>query len=129
MTADESAMTGESDPVKKNILSACLDKRNQMKEEGESNTAEKHDVPSPLLMSGTRVLSGEGKMCIIVVGEYSCVGKITSLLKGSNESEVTPLQMKLTAIADDIGKFGLISAILIVIAMLIRFSIERGKEG
>jgi len=27
-------------------------------------------------MSGTRVLSGEGRMLIIVVGEASCVGKI-----------------------------------------------------
>jgi magnesium-transporting ATPase (P-type) len=34
--------------------------------------------------------------------------------------------MKLEAIAEDIGKFGLISAIVIVIVLVIRFGIERG---
>lgn len=28
LTADESAMTGETDPIKKNVLSACIEKRN-----------------------------------------------------------------------------------------------------
>ena len=37
--------------------------------------------------------------------------------------------MKLEAIARDIGNFGLISACLIVLVMLIRFAIERGTEG
>lgn len=34
LTADESAMTGETDPIKKNVLSACVEKRNQLREEG-----------------------------------------------------------------------------------------------
>lgn len=34
----------------------------------------------------------------------------------------------MTIIADDIGKFGLYSAILIVIVLLIRFAIERGID-
>ena len=34
--------------------------------------------------------------------------------------------MKLEAIAEDIGKFGLISAIVIVLVLILRFSIERG---
>lgn len=34
MTADESAMTGETDPVKKNLLSHCIERRNQIIEEG-----------------------------------------------------------------------------------------------
>jgi magnesium-transporting ATPase (P-type) len=34
--------------------------------------------------------------------------------------------MKLEAIAEDIGRFGLYSAILIVLVMILRFSIERG---
>lgn len=37
--------------------------------------------------------------------------------------------MKLTKVAEDIGKSGLISAITIVIAMLIRFAIERITEN
>jgi P-type E1-E2 ATPase len=34
--------------------------------------------------------------------------------------------MKLEAIAEDIGKFGLISSVIIVIVLCIRFGIERG---
>lgn len=32
-------------------------------------------------MSGTRVLSGEGRMMVLVVGDSSCVGKIAALLR------------------------------------------------
>lgn len=63
-------------------------------------------------------------MLIIVVGEYSCVGKISKLLN-TKESEVTPLQEKLEAIAMDIGSLGLKSAITIVGALFIRFAIEK----
>ena len=37
--------------------------------------------------------------------------------------------MKLEAIAEDIGKFGLVSAIIIVIIMVIRFGIEKGAKN
>lgn len=63
-------------------------------------------------------------MMIIVVGEYSCVGKISKLLN-SKEGEVTPLQEKLEAIAMDIGNMGLKSAIVIVLVLFIRFGIEK----
>lgn len=45
LSADESAMTGETDPIKKNLLSVCIEKRNQIIEAGEKNTAGRHDVP------------------------------------------------------------------------------------
>lgn len=59
-----------------------------------------------MVLSGTKILTGQGKMMVTVVGEYSCVGKIASLLK-SDDAEVTPLQEKLEAIAMDIGNLGL----------------------
>ena len=34
LTSDESAMTGETDPIKKNVLTECIAKRNQLKDEG-----------------------------------------------------------------------------------------------
>jgi len=77
LTADESAMTGETDPIKKNTLAYCIAKRNQT----DSATAGHHEVPSPIMMSGTRVLTGEGKMIILVVGDLSCAGKISALLR------------------------------------------------
>jgi len=35
VTTDESAMTGETDPLKKNTIAACLEKRNKIISEGE----------------------------------------------------------------------------------------------
>jgi len=39
-----------------------------------------HDIASPVLMSGTNILTGEGFMLTIVTGEKSCVGKIEASL-------------------------------------------------
>ena len=55
ITTDESAMTGDIEPIKKNIIADCIRKRDQIMAEGGKNTASSHDVPSPILMSGTRV--------------------------------------------------------------------------
>ena len=131
-------MTGETDPIKKNTLQVCIAKMRNLIEEGRRNEAGRHDVPSPILLSGTKVLSGEGKMLVLVVGDASCVGKIAALLRQDEDEcnrfrssyhlQATPLQMKLEVIAEDIGKFGLWSAVVIVLVLVIRFSIERGLE-
>lgn len=128
LTTDESAMTGETDPIKKNILEKCIQKRDEIIAEGTKNTSGHHEVPSCMILSGTRILTGEGKLLITVVGDSSCVGKITALLR-QDDPEQTPLQEKLTKIADDIGKFGFISALIIIIVLLIRFAYERGSEN
>jgi hypothetical protein len=39
---------------------------------------------------------------------------------------MTPLQSKLDIVAKDIGKFGLYSAIVIVLILLVRFAVEKG---
>lgn len=114
--------------MKKQLLAACIQKKNQYIEEGSKSEAGKHGVPSPIIMSGTRILTGEGKMIVFVVGDSSCIGKISALLRQS-DPEATPLQMKLEAIARDIGNFGLISSCLIVLVLLVRFAIERGTEN
>ncbi len=62
---------------------------------------------------------------VMVVGDQSCLGKIRALLE-QEEAQATPLQMKLEKIAEDIGKFGLISAVVILVILLIRFAIEKG---
>lgn len=95
ITTDESAMTGETDPVQKNILAACAQKLKEVNNENhEEKNEDKHAVPSPVLMSGTRVLTGEGRMIVTVVGPLSCLGKIRALLE-KDEEEQTPLQEKL----------------------------------
>ena len=74
------------------------------------------------MLSGTSVLTGEGKMIVIVVGDMSCLGKIRSVLS-QDEDGPTPLKNKLEKIAEDIGKFGLCSAVLILVILLIRFGV------
>lgn len=103
----------------------CIKKKKIIQVNGEKNEATKDDVPSPIMMSGTKVLTGEGKMVVIVVGDLSCNGKIRAALN-QQEVSATPLQMKLEKIAEDIGKFGLYSAIIILIVLLVRFAIEKG---
>jgi magnesium-transporting ATPase (P-type) len=58
--------------------------------EGSKDEAGAHDVPSPIMLSGSKVLSGEGKMLIIAVGKLSAIGKIQNLL-GNEEDNPTPL--------------------------------------
>lgn len=118
-------MTGETEPIKKNILKFCIKKKVDVEKNGEKNIANKHEVPSPIIMSGTKILSGEGKMVVLVVGDQSCIGKIRALLE-KEDPQPTPLQQKLETLAGDIGKFGLYSAIIILIILLIRFAIVKG---
>ena len=115
-------MTGQTEPIHKNTLQRCLKKK---KEVGTDSEDCKHEIPSPVMMSGTKVLTGEGKMIVVVVGELSCVGKIRALAS-QDDDVLTPLQQKLEKVAGDIGKFGLYSAIFIVIVLLIRFGIVKG---
>ena len=60
---------------------------------------------------------------MLVVGPDSCVGKIRSLIQ--QDPEQTPLQEKLDVVAQDIGKFGLVSATITFIILMIRFLIDR----
>eukprot|EP00831_Metopus_contortus_P041847 TRINITY_DN3290_c0_g1_i2.p1 TRINITY_DN3290_c0_g1~~TRINITY_DN3290_c0_g1_i2.p1 ORF type:complete len:897 (+),score=191.65 TRINITY_DN3290_c0_g1_i2:872-3562(+) len=86
-----------------------------------------HEIPSPVLLSGTSIKNGEGQYVIIAVGDISCVGKILKSLKA--KSTQTPLQMKLAGVADFIGKIGLYTAIVTVGVLIIRYIITRATFG
>ncbi|EAR94179.2 calcium-translocating P-type ATPase, PMCA-type protein (macronuclear) [Tetrahymena thermophila SB210] len=125
---DESVMTGEPDPVHKQSVIKCIQRREEYNRMNlTKDIKNRHEIPTPILMSGTNVLEGEGLMIAIVVGPHSTSGKIEEILKSQDESK-SPLQQKLETIADDIGKFGLYSALLIVLILLIRFTVERIQE-
>lgn len=51
--SDESAMTGESDHLPKESMSKCLERR--ALHEAECQDRGHHDVPSPILLSGTQI--------------------------------------------------------------------------
>jgi magnesium-transporting ATPase (P-type) len=118
--SDESAMTGESDHLPKESMAKCAERR--VLHEAESSERTPHSVPSPILLSGTQIQTGEGWFMCIVVGEMTCEGQILSGIKAT--SETTPLQDKLEVIATDIGKVGMLAALLIFHVLLLRQFIE-----
>lgn len=119
---DESSMTGETKPMNKDSLERCLKKKDQLTKKG-IDKINHHAIPSIVFMAGTKILNGTGLMVIINVGNNSSIGKIKDILT-SGEEELTPLQLKLEKIARDIGIFGLISAVLIFLVLVIRLIIE-----
>jgi len=53
--ADEAAMTGESDQFEKATVEACLERQQEHEADNKGGANTKHDVPSPLLLSGTSI--------------------------------------------------------------------------
>jgi len=51
-------MTGEPDPMLKNTLASCLQKKYEVDSSGLRNESDKHEIPSPIMLSGTKVLTG-----------------------------------------------------------------------
>jgi magnesium-transporting ATPase (P-type) len=119
-------MTGESDEVKKDTYAKCLSFQREKESDVSNKTQVKltraHDLPSPVLLSGTAISSGEGKMLCIMVGDDSAIGDIIKKLVV--RPQPTPLQEKLEQIATDIGKLGTYVALLTIHVLLARFFIE-----
>ncbi len=101
-----------------------------------SMVSKSHAIPTPIILSGTKIVSGEGFFVVIVVGNDSCAGKIRAKLTGNeDEEENTPLQEKLEDLATDISIFGVIGAGITVgcltilwIIKIIANSLEDDKE-
>lgn len=119
---DESSLTGENDMREKLSIDECIAKRNRLMSSGKLNPKAHHDIPSPALISGTGFKQGSGLMLITAVGEHSVIGKINKKIEENKDDDEdgTPLQKKLDKIATDIGKFGLVCAILTALIMIIR---------
>lgn len=84
---------------------------------GESESVKKSADKDPFLLSGTKVVDGMAKMLVIATGANSCNGRTLLLL--NVEPEETPLQKKLSALADQIAKFGIAAAVLMVVILLV----------
>lgn len=120
--SDESSLTGESDHLPKESLEKCFLRRREHEAEDNKQRGP-HDVPSPLLMSGTQIQTGEGWFLCIVVGEMTAEGQILAAVE-AKPKEVTPLQEKLDVIAMDIGRIGMYAALLIFHLLVARNVIE-----
>lgn len=120
--SDESAMTGESDHLPKEALERCRFRQRDHEEDVKA-TRDSHDVPSPVILSGTQIQTGQGWFVCCIVGEGTCEGQIMAAI-GPKAGETTPLQDKLDVIAVDIGKVGMYAALLIFHVLVLRLFIE-----
>ena len=119
MKIDESSLTGESNSVKKNSYQICLEEIKSGNKKPSSN----------ILLCGTNVVEGNGTGIVIAIGEYSQKGIIQGTIDNAQEDNKTPLEIKLNYIADLIGYFGLGSAIITFIALIIQLIIEYFKTA
>ena len=115
---DESALTGESDAMKKEKYEKCK----ELQDAGETK------LPSPLILSGTNCVEGSGKGIVIAVGEHSQKGIIRRTVDNAQENSQTPLEAKLERIAELIGYFGIGAGIVTLVALMIRFAISYTDE-
>ena len=115
---DESALTGESDPMKKEPYHKCI----EMQDKGITK------LPSPLILSGTNCIEGSGKAIVLAVGDHSQKGIIRRTVDNAQENSRTPLEEKLDVIAGMIGYFGLGAGVVTLVALFIRFGISFPKQ-
>src|SRR5687768_9478936 len=89
LSIDESSITGESDMVRK---------------QPPTSEKEKGEKINCFMISGSKVMEGTGTMVVAALGLYSQSGK--SKAKLTEEEEITPLQLKLENVVDQIGTIG-----------------------
>jgi len=110
---DESSATGESDLLKKQ----AGDKVFRAIEAGED--VRKLD---PFILSGSKVAEGMGTFMVTAVGVNSTFGKTMMALR--EETEATPLQFKLNILAEYIAKLGGGAALVLFVALFIKFLVQ-----
>ena len=113
LSADESALTGESVPAHKNASHTFTDEKTPLAER------------SNMLYSGTYVTSGNGKMIVTAVGNSTEFGTIASELANADPSQ-TPLQEKQARLGKNITVLGVIAAAIVFLAQLISFAFHGG---
>lgn len=151
---DESSLTGETDTVskvpadvaEKAYESACAkaasagEKNVSAGEEGAraDTTAvtpcDIGDKPAPgqrkardpILISGSKLVAGEGRAVVTAVGVHSMHGKIMMSLR--HENEETPLQKRLTNLANGISKYGFMVAVVLFVVLFIKFLAALGGK-
>lgn len=115
---DESSATGESDLMKKvpadTVFAALSDVA-----EGKAGNIN-IDKLDPFIISGSKVQEGSGSFLVTAVGVNSSYGSISMSLR--TEQEDTPLQKKLNVLADKIAIFGGGAALVLFLALFIKFA-------
>ena len=86
---------------------------------GEADIVDKDAEFDPFLIAGTSLMQGAGRAMVTGCGVNSTCGKQLALIRESAEQE-TPLQKKLSVLADDIGYMGGAAAALTFIVLSIK---------
>ncbi|MAG15523.1 haloacid dehalogenase [Candidatus Woesearchaeota archaeon] len=100
----ESSLTGESTPVKKNVEAI-----------NEASIADQINMT----FSGTIVTKGRAKVVVVKTGMHTEIGRIAKLIEEAKE-ELTPLQKKLDKFGKQIGILTLIIAAIVFTATVLR---------
>ena len=120
---DESMLSGESHLLTKSSFGADL-----------------VNPSSSFMISGSKVMDGEGFMLVCTVGMLTHIGILNLFIikmrvyKGimklalQDDEEPTPLQVKLEGLAEDIGTIGLMAAILTIAVLLIHLLVYITEE-
>ncbi|KAJ5166082.1 calcium ion P-type ATPase [Penicillium capsulatum] len=110
---DESSVTGESDLLRKTPGDKAYGAIEQ------NNDLKKMD---PFIMSGSKVEEGMGTFLVTAVGVHSTYGR--TMMSLQDESETTPLQVKLNVLADYIAKVGLTSGLILFMVLFMKFLVR-----
>jgi Ca2+-transporting ATPase len=105
---DESALTGESVPVNKQLIDVT--KNADLSQQ------------TNMVFASTSIVNGDGLAIVVEIGENTEIGKISSMIKAIEE-EVTPLQKRLDKLTEQIS----IGAILLALFIFV-LGIFRGNE-
>lgn len=107
--ADESSMTGESEQVPK-----------QPADEALANKSCGSEQLDPFIVSGSKIVSGVGDCLVTAVGPNSTYGRL-KLSIGERTEAATPLQVKLSAVADKVAFAGAAVAVLLFVVLSVKF--------
>ena len=106
LKVDESSLTGESKLVTKETYEDCLIDKSQKS-------------VTPIILSGTDCIKGNGKAVVVCVGERSTKGKIRRMVDNSKDEKITPLQEKLEVLAKKISTFAICAGIATFLCLTI----------
>ncbi|MEI0748610.1 calcium-translocating P-type ATPase, PMCA-type [Brachyspira pulli] len=108
LNIDESALTGESEPVEKDAEALLSDVKTPVAER------------INMAYSGSFVTTGNGKMVVTSVGDATEFGKIARELSKTKKTS-TPLQEKLAQLGKRIAMFGITAAVIVFIIQVVNF--------
>ena len=100
---DESNITGETKEIHKTVPTI-------------------YENGNPFMISGAKIIDGDGIMVVCAVGESTQLGKLK--MKLTEASSPTPLQLKLEGLSNTIAKIAILASGLTVGALLVNLTID-----